>query len=254
MLDPALILCENCGYDIGSLEQRLSAQPDLKCPECAKPIAESLPKHRTGSPWQVHATPLSWLTTGAAVLRHPIRVWRTVRPGQGRLQALMWLNLLVAAFAFGALVRTDRHVRWNDGLEWYIGVPLTSSPILLALVALSLIEWGGIRFFGRRRGWRRAGKTALAVVAHAAVGWCIGPFAGALAWITARAVGWKGWGTIRVSHSANWGPGYSMYPELSQAVAVVTSLLAFVTLSYLGFRAMRFANHPRTTTPTAVIP
>ncbi len=245
VLNPALILCENCGYDIGSLEPRLGAEPGLKCPECAKPIAESLPERRTGSPWQIRASVLSWLMTGAAVLRHPIRVWRTVRPVRGRLALLSYLNLLVAAFAFGVLVRAEPHGARTDGLAWYIGVPVTSGPILLALIVLSHIEWGGIQFFGRRHGWRTSGAVALAVVAHASVGWCIGMPIGALTWLLASAVGWRGWGSVLVIPYV--GPSYRTYWDLSLSVAAVAALLAFEALTYLGFRAMRFANHPRAT-------
>ncbi|MEZ6318065.1 MAG: hypothetical protein R3B49_04810 [Phycisphaerales bacterium] len=44
--DEYTVLCERCGYVVEGLD------PAGACPECGKPIAESLPERRVGTPWQ----------------------------------------------------------------------------------------------------------------------------------------------------------------------------------------------------------
>ncbi|HEX2972098.1 MAG TPA: hypothetical protein VHP11_07180, partial [Tepidisphaeraceae bacterium] len=44
--DEPLLLCEGCGYILCGLPN------DSRCPECAKPITESLPELRTLPEWE----------------------------------------------------------------------------------------------------------------------------------------------------------------------------------------------------------
>lgn len=239
VLDPSLILCENCGYDIGSLEGRLGADPHLKCPECAKPITASLPEHRTGSEWQRAPGALAALRTIWRLARSPVRSWSGVRVdtrssvnlmlGQCLLTAALVSATLVlrTAVAFGGappmgsvgevVGETLSVVMYAVGLCW-VG--------LLVLLAMCAIEAVGIRTFGARRGWRVSWPVAWTVVGHASGAWLLCPILLTLIWAPERLM--------------------PLEMQLMLGVAALAlPLLAFETLVYLGFRAMRFANAPR---------
>ncbi len=235
MLDPALILCENCGYDVGSLEARLAQEPGLKCPECAKPIAESLPERRTGTPWQRAPGVRSLLATNLLALRRPLRIWRVVSIDFPSSRNLLEWNLAITAVAWGVALAfgvRDHHYPGRGGAAAVIA--------FVALNLLVLIEWGGVQLFARPRRWRTTGHVAWAIVAHASVGWLLGPMLAICAATVAMQFDYRGWGaSVAPRH------GYRSYLLLMLVVGIPAGLLAFESLVYLGFRAMRFANAPR---------
>ncbi|TVQ62460.1 MAG: hypothetical protein EA379_05155 [Phycisphaerales bacterium] len=113
---------------------------------------------------------------------------------------------------------------------------------------LSMIEALGIRFIGRRRGWRTTDEVALVVVAHASVGWLAAPATillglGCLGLMTAISfifpmfippmfIGWY----------ADLGIVYLVFAMLLVLGHPLIGLLAFETLVFIGWRRMRFAN------------
>ena len=61
------ILCEGCGYTLNGLPE------DGRCPECGKPVAESIDAARTAPAWEhpeVHR-PAAFVATTAAVSGWP---------------------------------------------------------------------------------------------------------------------------------------------------------------------------------------
>ena len=91
-LDPRALLCENCGYHLAGLPE------DSSCPECARPIHDSLPARRTGTPWQNRMGVRTLVSTVWLTLRHPIRVWSVVRVARTRTE-----EFGVAVIALGSL-------------------------------------------------------------------------------------------------------------------------------------------------------
>lgn len=241
MLDPSLILCENCGYDVGSIEARLGADPSLNCPECARPIAESLPERRVGTAWQRRRSVANWARTLITVLRAPRRGWSGVRVAGGNGFQLAAATCAVASVLWTVVLFTGIELllggddaRFPTADAVLVHLSLSFSVFALSLGA-SAIEALGLRMLGWRRGWRVTHAHSWTIVGHASVGWMLAAPCLALSLVAAYAV-----------FRSNWPDGWSTATLLVLAIAaVLVPLLAFETLVYLGFRAMRFANAPR---------
>ncbi len=97
------------------------------------------------------------------------------------------------------------------------------------LLALTSIEFTGMRFFGRRRRWRTTPGVALVICAHASVGWLIGGMGVALGWIVG--------GNL---------PGLTGSGLLWMAVFApfIGGMVVFSLLAGSGFHALRFVNDP----------
>src|SRR5262245_20624782 len=102
------MLCEGCGYDLKGLGQ------DAVCPECARPVEQSQPQRRLGSPWQVRPGVASWLRTGVLSLFRPHTLFDRIQIERRRSQPLFYLNLAIATLmllsltaAFGAQAGTS---------------------------------------------------------------------------------------------------------------------------------------------------
>jgi hypothetical protein len=146
------------------------------------------------------------------------------RTGQGSI--VEWQSILVPRPAWMALAC----------------VPL----VVVAFWVLTWTETLGVRFFGRRRGWRVTWPIALSVCAHASVGWAIG---GVLyAWVPlTRGVMW--WALDRVPEPPASGIALS-YAVMAPVAGLFIGMLVFETLVYVGVRENRFANAARTHAPS----
>lgn len=71
--DPYTLLCERCGYVIADLDR------EGVCPECGKPISESLPGARAGTPWQRKPTTKNLMKTWWSTLRFPNQTLDKIR-------------------------------------------------------------------------------------------------------------------------------------------------------------------------------
>src|SRR4051812_5178876 len=94
-MDRTSLLCESCGYGLEGLPV------SGKCPECGKPIAESLPSNRTGTAWQRRPGLFSWALTCKRVLVGPEREFSRVSMSRGT-PGLLIVNLLIAGTIFAA--------------------------------------------------------------------------------------------------------------------------------------------------------
>lgn len=81
------IRCETCGYDLRGIS------PDTVCPECASPVASSLPTARRGISWQQRRSLTSWATTGLGAIWAPARTGLDVRLELASLRFLCFVNM-----------------------------------------------------------------------------------------------------------------------------------------------------------------
>lgn len=159
---------------------------------------------------------------------------------------LLVVNLTAGSLAMGAagarLLGYDRGLSSTTGTAAEWGGSLVGLAVLwyVVLLGLTRIESAGIRFFGRRRGWRVTPDLATAVCAHASVGWAA-----------------AGLGVLAVSMywQAHWGPGTTLVQRLSAvqyywvwapslAGVFLAGLVLFEILVYIGVRECRYANPP----------
>lgn len=254
-LDPATLLCERCGYVVDGLP------PAGACPECGKPIAESLPARRAGSPWQRSRTIPAAAATCWAMWTSPRRVFDDAaialdraRPGQTLLSladlchyaAAFLATLPVVLTAGGSIVVLTLgrgSAEFLPTMIWLVVLVIASSgialPVTLLFAALSGIERAGIQFFGRTRRWRVSPVVASVVCAHAAAGWVAGGLIGvglcAGAWAAA----------LLGETSRHWALT-ALAPPL---LGFLIGLLWFEILVYVGVRRCRFANHAAPSPP-----
>jgi hypothetical protein len=223
---PHHLLCESCGYELAGLPASGS------CPECDRPVADSLASNRVGSAWQRGATPVSWAITLASTLRRPAGAWRTVRVDAPSSDRLATVNLLLSSSMVGAGMASfaAAHNPADDArlAGWgAVFLAATGSAYFILLVCVS-IESVGIQILGRRNGWRVGPVVASAIVGHASFGWLLGALVFFL-----------------VGPLAGLARDFDAILTAFYAVAIAAALvglLSFEGLVYIGMRRMRFAN------------
>jgi hypothetical protein len=139
------ILCEACGYTLNGLPE------DGRCPECGKPIAESVDAARMAPAWEhreVHR-PAAFVSTTAAVIFKTTAFYRTlatrlnVRPAH-TFARLHWILASILLGATGVM-----HLRLMGGLTYSSGKPygaplyilVTLTGIIVIYLFLSGITW-----------------------------------------------------------------------------------------------------------------
>ncbi len=223
MPDAVSVLCEFCGYDL------TGTSPEGVCGECGEAVARSLPEHRTGSPWQTGGGSVCLVRTVLAVFRHPRSVWDRVRIAGPISFGLLAANATLAGLLYGVIA---------DSL---LAMPLFAAGVL----ALSMVEYFGLRFFGKRNGWRVSPAVSMTVVGHAGAGWLVAAiFAG---------VGFR----VGVTMPGGVGvPGFLWslvgrstieWRYLLPMGGFLGGMLVFEMLVYTGVRRCRFANPPTAT-------
>lgn len=232
------LLCEDCGYPLAGLDA------DARCSECGRPVAESLPQRRTGSPWQRGPAPRAWVRTGWETVRRPSRLFRTIRIS--RTWGLLATNILLA----GAIL-ADPWVGTLMGDPARSGaVPARIFSLVIgtaivgaALLALTLLESLGLAFFSARRGGSLGGMGALAVCSHASIGWVvasIGMWLSLASWFTLTRFG------ISPPVQSLRGIAGDLVSVGVPALGLAPGFVLFEWLSYRGARSCRFANRSAT--------
>lgn len=228
-------------------------------------MAESLPERRAGTAWQRGPSAGSLVVTAWGTVVRPGTTFRSLRLRMdGATRWLLGFYLLLATVVpVGMWIGFD--ARFGRGTSlWYarsttsigglaadanaFSVPRSGITIALGavivpvlLLALTWIETLGVRFFGRRRGWRVTKPIAWTVCSHAAVGWAIGGVIHACSpwvvmWLRPVYDLFPPAAGVRIAvELATWAP----------IAAFFIGMLAFESLVYTGIRACRYANEPR---------
>jgi hypothetical protein len=167
--DEYTLLCERCGYVLEGLDQA------GVCPECGKPITESLPCDRPGTLWQQKPSPWSLLRTWFRVLRHPKQSFDQMNCIEqdgialtcfGMLNSLAAVFVLVLAITIFSALDEIGYVFLLGFFEvfyWLIG-------FLYAWIAVARIK-----FAARIKGYRVDSNAAWSIVGLASIGLCFGP-------------------------------------------------------------------------------
>ena len=124
------VLCEKCGYVLNGLP------PDGRCPECGKPVAESVGDGRLPTPWDVSANPgpsrlRGFVRTTVDVILRPTHFYRTlaVRASVASARTFAQVNWWIASLLFG--VSGAAHALWyNQGMR-----PASFTPVFLLMFA-----------------------------------------------------------------------------------------------------------------------
>jgi predicted RNA-binding Zn-ribbon protein involved in translation (DUF1610 family) len=168
------LLCENCGYVIEGLDT------NGNCPECGKPIQESLPERRQGTPWQQNPSIGSLVRTWWMTLRHPLRTLDVMKVGGRRNRyALQIVTIfaasLIAACGFVALpvYETIRSESTLSELQLVLTIFIFALIPPFPLLVLTWIESRGLTIISRTRGFRVDTPLSSSITSHGGVGWLL---------------------------------------------------------------------------------
>lgn len=264
--DEFTLLCERCGYVIEGLPHQGA------CPECGKPIAESLPERRTGTAWQrqprIARLPIVWWRS----LRHPLATLDLMQPqtkpdarlgiysmfagallmGWGWWDPLLWLYL--PSRPSEEIVASDR----LTGVVFSLAFGVITAVLLTGVMwTLTRVETKGLGVIARTRRFRLSPGYRKAITAHGCVGWVLG---GVLFFLFCTSGGWL----LEISRAPDWQipssgsgggvwwPGPSRLPWWLEKplyhfrwLGLLVGFLWFETFAYLGLRRLKYANASR---------
>ena len=243
--DEYTLLCERCGYVIEGLDTTGN------CPECGKPIEESLPERRVGTPWQQSSGFRSLLKTWWMTLRHPLRTLDVIRFEESRSMGLLHTTLLLPT-GLSWLMIIIEFLPNTHFVNWL----MLASFLLVAALILAFGIYGmtgsealGLQFFSRQKKTRITETIAWTVVAHGSIGWVF-TF---LIWLSAWKLDWLD----RLIYPAQ--TDYEMRQQVYRnatgilipgfLLGLIVGLLIFETFAYLGLRRCKYANRIRPSDP-----
>ena len=157
-----------------------------------------------------------------------------MRVERARAASLAIVNITASA-ALGTLAMVSGPA-WNSSIRYSIAYFIASFFLLLALTT---VEYVGIRFLGSRHGYRVTSHVAIAVCGHASFGWLISGAGIAIgAQIMQRipalwnvSMGLRGGANIGV-----------LIFGAALLVLFVVGMIAYSVLCGIGYRALRYAN------------
>ncbi len=232
--DEYTLLCERCGYIIEDLDEA------LPCPECGKPITESLPQLRAGTPWQQKRNFKTFLQTWWLTIRKPKSTLDSMSFNESEyneLAAYICIATHLVPFSTTlALLLIDGSFNRKASILLCV---FSFVPVWLTLMALTAIESYGLRFFGNRRGFRISRLIANNIVSHGAAGWLFlgfGSTIGVLVMLIPDII------------DSVFIPDRIDFNAIGWWIILTSSLAGFLffeTFAYLGLRRCKYANRPR---------
>ena len=175
LIDELTLLCESCGYILEDLDQ------SLPCPECGKPIKESLPHKREGSPWQYERSLRTMITTWFLILFKPRKTIPKLNLSPSGSMALMWYSLLLASLTPTMVLGVYFIInafRFEDalfGLFALIAYIILGLIYLIVAVIYATLAIPRVRWITKLRGHRLPFSVVWTAVEHAALGLTLAP-------------------------------------------------------------------------------
>jgi len=245
--DEYTLLCERCGYVVEGLD------PAGACPECGKPIAESLPERRVGTAWQREPGWKAWARTLATTGLSPRKTLDMMCVQESRGLRKWHIRFSAWLIAYAAILFTSS-LEWPStygGTEqaWSPIAPLVAAVIAVVVMwvfvpslhVLTSIEHRGLSFFGARRRVRLGREWTHAICSHGSAGWVFG--AGATAIVVST--GYFLLPTTSGSRRYEDEVRLQLVIATGGIVCLMTGFLFFETFAWLGLRRCRFANRVR---------
>jgi hypothetical protein len=253
VFDEFTLLCERCGYVVEGLPA------EGACPECGKPIVESLPERRRSIAGQ------GWLRIALSDIRHPIRSLDTMRiepknVGHGkalRIWASASIGLWPVPVAIAIIMGSGSNA--DPGKVLLPGLGLGCILFIIAWLSFESLTWiesRGLQFISRHRGTRITRAISSSICGRGSLGWLFGAvlshvpiWLAAVIWVSSS-------GTIdNGEYRSPTLPGWAWTPvELSPLLAfaaTVVGFLFFETFAWLGLRRLKYANRVRPGMPTS---
>ncbi|MCC5823012.1 MAG: hypothetical protein LAT64_07290 [Phycisphaerales bacterium] len=239
--DEYTLLCERCGYVIEGLPT------EGACPECGKPIVESLPERRMGTPWQCWPAASSLLATWCSTVLHPCRTMDAMRPDRpsgGLRLATISIAAGITVVSCGVIAPTllivrdpyaekSGHMFLEFGLTFILAIVLGIPLGAFFLEVLTRTEAFGLRFLGRKHGFRITRPISWMICDHGSVGWLLASIGGSL--------------SILVLVWIELSPGRTLpvWTWTIPLLAAAPGFLFFETFAWLGLRRLKYANRRR---------
>lgn len=249
--------CEHCGYSFfglpgvgaGGTTGGAAGGKDA-CPECGRPIADSLPSRRPGSAWQRRRNAASWLLTLLSVTLFPRHTFACIRFPEPGAKRLLIFNAAFALVLFAAtvlltLILGPGTIRLSSAPNTFTLIFDTSLPrgTLLSIMAALMPLYVWIRNRLIPRAWRDE--------MYSDVHWCV--HAHASFSVVALAIAYlAAWTAFRCVAPADLsGPATATMGGLVRFFAALPTLVMYAglvylcILSWLAERANRFASPGR---------
>jgi len=250
MADPNALLCRRCGYVIDGLSSNET------CPECGADIAGSLPSARTGAAWQRGPELRSWARGCVRAIRHPLVTFDklaiershsarhltiTLHAAAG-MPIVVLIAMLIASTINEVVNGASTFAQAWTAAMLFAALGFVYVVMVAFLYLLVWIETQGMRFWGRRRGYRISKSIAISICANASAGWLVG--SAALSILLAVVLTLFSAGVIQYTALSLSPLGARFW--MAMAGCVLLGLMFFKTLVYIGVLQCRYANEPRT--------
>ena len=257
--DEYTLLCERCGYVIEGLDT------SGNCPECGKPIAESLPERRVGTPWQQSPGVGSLVATWWMTLRHPLRTLDVMRVGGRRNRNSLQIVTILAASLIAACGLVAYPIYEAITTESpFTGLQVALTVFIWALIppiplfVLTWIESRGLTIISRTRGFRVDTPLASSITSHGCVGWLLSALLFFILFPSGTAIiesarpslleYYEGrvlagvWNELPVPPAPDWA---LWVDRALWGTGLLAGFLFFETFAWLGLRRCKYANRVR---------
>ncbi|MBO6513692.1 MAG: zinc ribbon domain-containing protein [Phycisphaerales bacterium] len=237
--DPRTLLCERCGYVIENLDHA------LPCPECGKPIIESLPHRAQGSPWQNRRSIWSLLQTWfMTICRSKALFGRLNIDEEASSNSLLFLGLLLGFLTPMLTILTVSVISIVQyGRSTFPGfMPIFLTALVLLFFWIFAVIYASLgtlrlRYFAHIRKYRLTQATRSAIVGHASLGLTIAPIG-----ITGAIFVFILLDTFDLFDRGPFWLGLSMAGSIIAWLSIPLALIEFEILMHTGSKALRYRN------------
>jgi len=239
--DEYTLLCEKCGYVIEGLDT------EDPCPECGKPIKESLPERRVGTPWQQNPGFKSLMQTWWMTLRHPIQTLNVMQ-----FQTIHHPSIIIKPFLMIALffvILGSMIIVFFAGEAFFLGFVAfllfmgIASIGCFVTIGLMKIESSGLRIISKQNKFRITNDISNNIVVHGSVGRVM-VFIG-LGVFSNTYVIWILFKNSEFINSVQIAKSIFVTGTGFLAISSILGFLFFEFFAYLGLRRCKFANRVR---------